>query len=178
MLNELNNTGPAEPIDPMALLRRETGALDTPPEVEHALMAAFARQHPPRRWYHRLWPAGLAAAGGGQVLARGAGVAALALVAAVAVVQLQPGGSPPPHLAAAPGANGARVIDGAFVALEPLERIAQEAAPHMVEADVPRIALAALGVPVTPHNADQTVRAEMLVAADGQPLALRLMALN
>jgi hypothetical protein len=46
----------------------------------------------------------------------------------------------------------------------------------MVAADVPRASLAALGVPLTPENAGDSVRAEMLVAADGRPLALRLSA--
>jgi hypothetical protein len=63
---------------------------------------------------------------------------------------------------------------GAFVALESLERIEQETAPRMVETDVPRSALAPLGIPVTPENAGDPVRAELLVSADGEPLALRL----
>jgi hypothetical protein len=43
---------------------------------------------------------------------------------------------------------------------------------------VPRTALAPLGVTVTPENASDTVKAEMLVAADGEPLALRLSSVN
>ena len=44
----------------------------------------------------------------------------------------------------------------------------------MVEATVPRNALASLGVPVSPENAGDLVHAEMLVGHDGHPLALRL----
>lgn len=44
----------------------------------------------------------------------------------------------------------------------------------MVEATVPRATLASLGVPVSPENASDLVLAEMLVGADGRPLALRL----
>jgi hypothetical protein len=43
---------------------------------------------------------------------------------------------------------------------------------------VPRTSLAALGLPLTPENAGDSVRAEMLVAADGQPLALRVSAIQ
>jgi hypothetical protein len=48
----------------------------------------------------------------------------------------------------------------------------------MVETEVPRTALAPLGLSVTPENAGESVRAEMLVAADGEPLALRLSSIN
>jgi len=63
---------------------------------------------------------------------------------------------------------------GDFIALASLERIEQEAHPHMVETDVPRYELAALGVPVSPENASESIRAEMLVGADGSALAVRL----
>jgi hypothetical protein len=48
----------------------------------------------------------------------------------------------------------------------------------MVETEVPRTTLASLGLPVTPENAGDSVKAEMLVAADGEPLALRLSSIN
>jgi hypothetical protein len=63
-----------------------------------------------------------------------------------------------------------------FVALDSFERIEQDPAPRMVEATVPRTALASLGVPVSPENAGELVHAEMLVGHDGHPLALRLAA--
>jgi hypothetical protein len=48
----------------------------------------------------------------------------------------------------------------------------------MVQAQVPRAALASLGVAITPENAGDSVKAEMLVGANGHPLALRLTSLN
>ena len=49
----------------------------------------------------------------------------------------------------------------------------------VAQAGVNAVALSGLtGVPLTPENAGDSVRAEMLVAADGQPLALRLSALQ
>jgi len=67
---------------------------------------------------------------------------------------------------------------GLFIALDSLERIEQEPAPRVLETEVPMSSLAALGVPLTPDNAGDAVKAEMLVAADGQPLALRLSSIN
>ncbi len=151
---------PASCDDALALLRTDIASLDTPPEVELALMAAFARHHAKPSWRSRL--AGLLA---WRVLAPGGGVAAALLAA---LVMWQQGVRPDA------GAPYAMAANDTFIALQPVERIAQERAPRMVETDVPVIALAALGVAVTPQNADQTVRAEMLVGADGQPLALRL----
>jgi hypothetical protein len=67
---------------------------------------------------------------------------------------------------------------GVFIALDSLDRIEQEPAPRMVQAQVPRAALASLGVAITPENAGDSVKAEMLVGANGHPLALRLTSLN
>jgi hypothetical protein len=72
----------------------------------------------------------------------------------------------------------ARDEGGLFIALDSLERIEQEPAPRVLETEVPMSSLAALGVPLTPDNAGDAVKAEMLVAADGQPLALRLSSIN
>ena len=145
-------------------LRAEVGRLDAPRGVEKELLQAFAKLHPPkRRWYHRLAVRPVALAGS---------LAAAALVLAFAVRAPHP---------ADDGRAGALVSldgNGVFIALDSAERIAAEPAPRMVAADVPRTSLAALGVPLTPENAGDSVRAEMLVAADGQPLALRLSAIQ
>ena len=135
--------------------------MDAPRGVEKELMDAFSRQFPRKRWYHALSPAQWGLAGG---------VGSTALVAVMALLMSMP----PPRPADAPVASD----DGAaFYALESAERIEQEPNPQMVETDVPRSALASLGVPVSPENAGDTVRAEMLVGADGSPLALRLVSL-
>lgn len=148
---------------PLDALRAATARLNTPRAVEKELMAAFARRQAPRKWYRRLSPLQWRLAGGAGSMAAMAMAFMLALR------------TPLPSLdAAAP----LPVIDGggAFVALDSLERIEQEETPRVVETDVPRSALASLGIPVTPENAGDAVRAELLVSADGEPLALRLSA--
>ena len=145
-------------------LRAEVGRLDAPRGVEKELLQAFAKLHPPkRRWYHRVAVRPVALAGS---------LVAGALVLAFAVRAPHP---------ADDGRAGALVAldgNGVFIALDSAERIAAEPAPRMVATEVPRTSLAALGVPLTPENAGDSVRAEILVAADGQPLALRLSALQ
>jgi len=144
-------------------LRAETNRLDTPRRVEADLLQAFARLHPPRR--RRFHAPGLR----GWLLAGGlSGLVAGALALTVALQA--------PRVEVAPQARAVVALDESapFIALDSAERIAAEPAPRMVAADVPRTSLAALGVPLTPENAGESVRAELLVAADGQPLALRL----
>jgi hypothetical protein len=148
-------------------LRREMASLDSPRRVETELMQAFAQQFPSKpRWYQKLatpkWSIG-------------ASLGSIATVAVVFMLSLHA----PMRSGAGVGAPLVGQDNGvAFIALESLERIEQEPAPRMVETEVPRTALAPLGVPVTPENAGDTVKAEMLVASDGQPLALRLTSLN
>ncbi|HEY0062225.1 MAG TPA: hypothetical protein VGC21_08890 [Telluria sp.] len=149
---------------PLAHLRSSMSTLDTPRGVEKELMAAFAEQFPARRWYHALSPRRWALAGGTG------GLAVLALLAVTMPLHAPTTGT---------GNTGAAHLladDGpAFVALQPMERIEQEQHPRVLEADVPRTALASLGLPVSPEEAGDSVRAEMLVGADGAPLALRLV---
>jgi anti-sigma-K factor RskA len=145
---------------PFAALRAEMAGFNTPPGVGKQLMAAFAQQQQrPRRWYRSLSAPRWAIFGGAAV------AALLALTLAL-------------HAPSQPAADAATVLaardDGAFIALASFERIEQDPAPRMVEATVPRASLASLGVPVSPENAGDLVLAEMLVGADGQPLALRL----
>lgn len=145
-------------------LRAEVGKMNAPRGVEKELLQAFAQLHPPkRRWYHRLAVRPFALAGS---------LAAAALVLAFAVRAPHP---------ADDGRAGALVSldgNGVFIALDSAERIAAEPAPRMVATEVPRTSLTALGMPLTPENAGDSVRAEMLVAADGQPLALRVSAIQ
>lgn len=138
-------------------LRTAMDEVNAPRCVEKELMAAFARQHTRRRWYQRI-PRGAWA---------GAGSLAMLAVAAVAALSLP-----------APPAGGPQLVQrderGFFIALDSLERIEGEANPRMIETEVPRMELASLGVPVSPEDAGESVLAEMLVSADGEPLALRL----
>ena len=155
----MNDTPPDHPLDsPLHTLRAATARLNTPPGVEKELMAAFAKRFPRRRWYQRLSGLQWGVAGG---LGSTAVMVLVFMLSLHAPVRIAPGGE--------------SADEGNFIALESRERIEQESAPQIVEATVPRTALAGLGLPVTPEDAGDSVRAEMLVGADGQPLALRLL---
>jgi hypothetical protein len=166
-----------DPIAPLFdALRGEMAKHDAPRGVEKELMQAFARQFPRKRWYQRLAP--------GSALKRWAMAGGLStVVTAVTVFSLLLHN---PRLAVDPDARSRALISrqvlqdrgGLFIALESPERIEQEPAPRMVETEVSRSSLAPLGVPLTPENAGDTVRAEMLLGADGQPLALRLTSIH
>lgn len=161
-----------EPDDKLALdarlaaLRGAMDGMDTPRCVEKELMQAFAARFPRRQaWYRRLSLPEWGAAG------------ACAAVTAVVLATLLAPPRPADELALRTPLwrleNGA-----AFIALDSVERIEQEPEPQLVEAEVPRAMLAALGLPVAPEQAGEAVRAEMLVAADGEPLALRLTSID
>jgi len=149
-------------------LRAEMDKLDAPRGVEKELMQAFARQFPrKRRWFAQLLTVPAQAwAWTGSLSTVAAAVLVFALNAHA------------PH----PGEFGRPLVTrdhgGLFIALDSLERIEREPNPRLIETEVPRTSLAQLGVPLTPENAGKPVRAEMLVAADGQPLALRLSSTN
>ena len=147
-----------------AALRSELAGIDTPRCVEKELLQAFNRQFaaassPRRRWYHALSLPQWGTAG------------ALCSLTVVVLLLAQS-----PHQAVTVSGQPLVGFDNgaAFVALDSLERIEAEPGAQLIEADMPRSALASLGVTLSPENADDTVRAEMLVAADGHPLAVRL----
>lgn len=144
---------------PFDALRSAMAEQDAPRGVEKELMAAFAKQFPKKRWYQRLTRGQWGKAGG----LGGALAAALAVVVTL-------------HTPAGQGGAERIAVDerGDFIALASPERIEQEAHPHMLETEMPRYELAALGVPVSPENANESIRAEMLVGADGAALAVRL----
>ncbi len=143
----------------------------TPTKVEQNIMRAFSLQlsmqqsgqqkslsQPSKAWL-----------GLGQWLAPGAAIAASVVMTA----WLMLGG-------AAMGVKNAtiqtleNVADAPFIALQSLEQIALEPNPRLIETTVPKMLFASMGMPVSPEMASETVRAEMLVSAAGQPLALRL----
>ncbi|MDQ2988113.1 MAG: hypothetical protein M3R60_03305 [Pseudomonadota bacterium] len=146
------------PAIPFATLRDELAAMNAPPGVRKELMAAFALQHRPRRWYQAIPAARWRIAGA---------IGSLAAVGLAFMLALHA----PLHTTLALGRDDSGAV---FIALDSFERIELEPAPRVVEATVPRTTLASLGVPVSPENAGDMVHAEMLVGADGHPLALRL----
>ncbi|MES2759570.1 MAG: hypothetical protein V4693_19535 [Pseudomonadota bacterium] len=162
---QTNDTRDPALAAPLTALRDEMAKLDTPRGVRKELLAAFATRHRPRRWYHTLSLAQWGVAG------------SLGSIAALLLVTMLSPREPIGPAADAAGALTGRDDSGAvFVALDSFERIEQDPAPRMVEAIVPRTALASLGVSVSPENAGDLVHAEMLVGHDGHPLALRLAA--
>lgn len=167
-MRKTDDMDPHDQRDPMFdALRADMATQDTPPGVETALLQAFARQcaaptRPKRRWYQALlsprWALG--------------GAMALAAVT-VTLFTLQ---APRPGTLLADSRPLIAGDDGGapFIALDSVERIEGEPAPRVVETEVARSSLAALGVALTPDNAGDTIKAELLVASDGQALALRL----
>jgi hypothetical protein len=138
-------------------LRRELGPLDTPTAVHARLNAAFGRHHRRQRFRRLL----------SQWLAPGIGLAAsVGMAAWITLAPLSPSDMDlvPP----------AAADESPFIALQSLERIALEPSPRLIETDMPRTMLASLGVPINPEVAGESVHAQMLVAANGQPLAMRL----
>lgn len=142
-------------------LRDQSLHLETPRAVEDVLLAALAHRHRPR-WYRFAWPRWSA----------GVGLTGLAAMVFAAMLWLAAPTHTPPSQSIAGVDNGDN-----FIALDSAERIAREPAPRLVETDVSRIALASLGVPLSPDNAGELIRAQFLVSADGHPLALRLLPL-
>lgn len=144
-----------------AALRASSSGLNTPRRVEKELLTAFGKHFPKKRWYQRLSVRQWGMAGG---LITGAGAMALLVFTLILPAPEQPGH---PAMRSDEG--------GDFIALESRERIELEAAPQLVETTVPRTSLASLDGALTPQTAGDTVRVELLVGADGEPLALRLL---
>lgn len=149
-------------------LRDELQGCDTPPAVRKQLMAAFSAHHAGQRpgqaalpWWRRPGRAAWAMAG--------CGLGCVGALCLMLVVLQRPPVAGNPAFAHETNTN-------AFIALDTLERIEQDPAPHMLATTVSRASLASLGVMVSPENAGDMVMAEMLVGADGSPLALRLAA--
>ena len=150
--------------DSLAKLRTASTTLAAPARVEVALMNAFTSAHKARE-VKRRWRAFLA-----QWLVPGAALAASVGMSAWMV--LAPMARPMIDHSADLAANAA-YNDAPFIALRSLEQIALEPGPRVIETTVPRMWLASYGVAVNPETAGDTLRAEMLVSANGQPLAMR-----
>lgn len=145
-------------------LRREMSLVAAPPALEAKLTTAFAAQQRKK-----------AAATGwrgmiGQTLAPGFAVAAsVGMAAWMMLAPVAPMLQAPATLVASLG------DDTPFIALAPLERIALEPKARVVQTTVPRMMLASYGVAVSPEVAGEHMRAEMLMSAAGQPLAMRFI---
>lgn len=154
---------------PLASLRQEMAQLNTPRYVEKELMQAFAAQFPRKpRWWERFATPQWSLAG------------SFASVALVVLLFGLSGHAPQLRGGSVSAPLVSRDGGGVFIALDTAERIEAEPAPRMIEAEVPRTMLAGMGVGVsiTPENAGDQIKAEMLVASDGAPLAVRLTSLD
>ena len=151
--------------DSLANLRTASAALAAPPRVEAALMDAFRSAHRARE-ARRRWRAFLA-----QWLVPGAALAASVGMSAWMV--LAPMARPMIDHSADLVATHSAYNDAPFIALRSLEQIAMEPGPRVIETTVPRMWLALYGVAVDPETAGDSLRAEMLISANGQPLAMR-----
>ena len=163
-------------------LRRESTLLNTPRHVEDKLMAAFASRtatastlplqaktfhRPPRaHGFTRFFS---------QWFAPGVAIAASVVMASWMMLSPLSQVGNEAELDATAAAVYASDTGNPFIALQSLERIALEPTPRLIAAYVPRTSLAAYGVPINPEMAGQSIRTEMLVAANGQPLAMRFL---
>lgn len=156
-------------------LREAMQPLQAPASVEQALLLAYAQVHKRQSW-HRRWYLRWR---GSRSLAYSPALAAIA-ACCLALALLPPSlpGHAPLQAGAVAGQAASVLQPGSeFIALESAERIRSDPNPHLVGASLSRSVLAQMGLPVAPDAGDEQVRAELLVGADGAPLALRL-ALN
>lgn len=150
-------------------LRAATESLGAPVHLEATLMSAFkvhhAKSHAAKRRSEFItqWFAP------GFALAASVGMSAWMVLAPLAQPVLDK------SQFASIGVDAGISTDAPFIALQSLEQIAMEPQPRLIEAHVPRMWLAAYGVSVNPESAGDAVRAEMLVSASGQPLAMRFL---
>lgn len=147
-----------EPLE--ALLRRAASELSRhqPPaalaaRVRAALPAAAPAPLPRTRWQRAAW--------GGGVIA----FASLALASALLLLR------PPPPVWVDDGLRF-----GGFVRVAPEERWPRgDAQAWLVPTEMPAERLAALGLPYDPARAGEPVRAELLMRASGEVLAVRFV---
>ena len=141
-------------------LKRELAGEQAPAAMEAALVARFRKVKPatsrPRFWW--MPPIALAAT-----------------IAATSWVIRGPVAPSQQLVALAEPTTMLEGDPGPFLALQPLDRIANERATRVVTTEFPRALLADWGLPVSPDRAGEPVRAEMLYSADGEALAVRIL---
>ncbi len=121
-------------------------------------------------WWKRLGAAGPRASWAAPLAWSGAGVCALVLVAASALLLLEPPADPAQQSYASE-----------FVPLVPAERWASylretgQAKAWLVTTDMPRDRLALMGLPYDPGQAGERVKAELLMHQSGDVLAVRFV---
>jgi hypothetical protein len=161
-----SDTNPLSSIDERRLndefrhLKTHLMPLSAPPALEDRLLKAFDRQHRPVGWMRNV----------GEWFAPGTAIAASVAFSVWMLLGTTPSVLVSPGYQANTNASNA----APFIALQSIEQISLEPNPRVIETQVPKMLLASLGVPVSPDVVGETVKAEMLVSAADQPLALRL----
>lgn len=144
-------------------LRQEMSTLSAPQTIEANLAKAFRTQERALGWRRDI--AEWLAPGGAIAVSLFVGVWMLLGTAPVANLN---------NATLSKSAFSHSDNNSPFIALQPLEQIALEPNPRVIETQLPKMMLASLGISVSPEVAGDTLRAEMLVSAAGQPLAVRL----
>lgn len=137
--------------------RRVLGDASPPEHVEAALLQAFAQRHRKLPWYRR-WSL--------DALTPWSSIVSIGCVLALVIAGVRPDAPLRQDHAVALAGDG-------FVALVPADQIAA-AQPQLKEADLSRQTLVQLGIPIVADAPDELVHAQLLVAATGEPLAIRL----
>jgi hypothetical protein len=154
-----------------------------PTSVEAAVMRAYAKQHrsAPLWLPQMLRPTGTSGGVGAWLVPSVAIVASIGMIIWMAITTLSGSAGVVKHNAFDPlssqagsGMTAWRVPSNApFIALQSLEQIALEPNPRVIETQIPKTMLTSWGVVIPPESAGESLAAEMLVSAAGQPLALR-----
>ncbi|MBL0121898.1 MAG: hypothetical protein IPP88_03935 [Betaproteobacteria bacterium] len=154
----------------LASLQSATASLAAPAPLEAQLMSAFKAHHSRHRAGKRRSEIIAQWFAPGLALAASACISAWMVFTPMAGPALDSGAH-----SAFTAASALMYADTPFIALQSLEQIALEPRPRLIETAVPRMWLASYGVPVDPQSAGDSLRAEMLVSASGQPLAMRFV---
>jgi hypothetical protein len=151
-------------------LKHELESLQAPAFVEQALLAAFDQHFPKRSWFQRwrefTWQLST-------------GLCASLLVLVLVFNQSSP---------FAPKKNQDAILDSSalqasdemyeeipFLALNSGEEILKQDDMRIVQAQIPHSVLATMGVTVNPEVANQSSKAEVLLGANDEFLALRFL---
>ncbi len=143
----------------LAQLRTQMAQFSAPASIEATLSNALRRRQRASGWTQRF----------GEWFAPGAAIAASLSFCLWMVLGTAPFGGVTPSTPVAMNQDSG----SPFIALQSLEQIALEPNPRVIETQVPKVMLASMGIAVSPDAVGESVRAEMLVSAAGQPLALR-----
>lgn len=149
----------------LSALRAATQSLAPEPAMEAKLVAAL-RKRKRKSMLNWLTASGATALGIPSVaLTLSLGFVGWMLLSTALIPQVQPA----PSVANVAGSNAP------FIALQSAARIALEPSATLISTTFPRALLASYGMPVAPERAGDQVRADMLIASNGQPLALRII---